>query len=196
MLRRVDQFLCIGEANRQFYLEQGIDEERLAFAPYCVDNDQFAAAAAATHPERHRIREAWGIPADAFCFLFAGKFVPKKRPFDLIEAARRIQRVLPGNKIHLLWAGSGELGAALRQSCRACFDAEKDISINLSNERDAPTASFVGFLNQSEISRAYSPPTSRSPEQRQGDWGLVVNEAMASGLPCIVSRPAVASGSR
>ena len=188
LLRRVDQFLCIGEANRRFYLEQGIDEERLAFAPYCVDNDRFAAAAAATHPERHRIRKEWGIPADAFCFLFAGKFVPKKRPFDLIEAARRIQRKLPGNKIHLLWVGSGELGAALRQSCRACFDAEKEISINTSNERDGPTASFVGFLNQSEISRAYvAADCLVLPSDATETWGLVVNEAMASGLPCIVS---------
>ena len=65
------------------------------------------AAAAAARPERHRIRKQWGIPADAFCFLFAGKFVPKKRPFDLIEAARRIQHELPGNKIHLLWVGFG-----------------------------------------------------------------------------------------
>ena len=188
LLRRVDRFLYIGEANRQFYLEQGINEERLALAPYCVDNDRFAAAAAATRPERHRIREEWGIPADAFCFLFAGKFVPKKRPFDLIEAARRIQRELPGNKIHLLWVGSGELGAALRQSCRACFDAEKEISINISNERDGPTASFVGFLNQSEISRAYvAADCLVLPSDATETWGLVVNEAMASGLPCIVS---------
>ena len=188
MLRRVDRFLCIGEANRRFYLEQGIDEERLALAPYCVDNDRFAAAAAATHPERYRIRKRWGIPSDAFCFLFAGKFVPKKRPFDLIEAARRIQRELPGNKIHLLWAGSGELGAALRQSCRTCFDAEKDISSIILNEYDGPTASFVGFLNQSEISRAYvAADCLVLPSDATETWGLVVNEAMASGLPCIVS---------
>ena len=63
-----------------------------------------------TRPERHRIREEWGIPADAFCFLFAGKFVAKKRPFDLIEAARRLQRELPGKKIHLLWVRFGRAG--------------------------------------------------------------------------------------
>ena len=188
LLRRVDRFLYIGEANRQFYLEQGIDEERLALAPYCVDNDRFAAAAAATRPERHRIREEWGIPADAFCFLFAGKFVRKKRPFDLIDAARRIQRELPGNKIHLLWVGSGELGAALRQSCHTCFDAENERSVNTANERDGPTASFVGFLNQSEISRAYvAADCLVLPSDANETWGLVVNEAMASGLPCIVS---------
>ena len=188
LLRRVDRFLYIGEANRRFYLEQGIDEERLALAPYCVDNSRFAAAATATHPERHRIREEWGIPADAFCFLFAGKFVHKKRPFDLIDAARCIQRELPGNKIHLLWVGSGELGSALRQSCRTCFDAENEISVNTANERDGSTASFAGFLNQSEISRAYvAADCLVLPSDATETWGLVVNEAMASGLPCIVS---------
>ena len=157
LLRRVDRFLCIGEANRQFYLEQGIDEERLALAPYCVDNDRFAAAAAATHPERHRIRKEWGIPADAFCFLFAGKFVAKKRPFDLIEAARRIQRELPGNKIHLLWVGSGELGAALRQVLSRMLRCRKG-NINQRLKRTRWTDRFVRGLpqpirNQSSVCR-------------------------------------------
>src|SRR5215470_3114167 len=91
LLRRVDRLLYIGEANRQFYLQQGVDNERLTSAPYCVDNARFAAAAAAVRPERHRIREAWGIPENAFCFLFTGKFLPSKCPFDLIEATRRLE---------------------------------------------------------------------------------------------------------
>src|SRR5262249_12878606 len=91
LLRRVDRFLYIGKANRQFYLEQGIADEQLAAAPYCVDNHRFAAAAAVARPERARFREEWGIPPDAFCFLFAGKFLARKRPLDLIEAARRLQ---------------------------------------------------------------------------------------------------------
>ena len=98
LLRRVDRFLYIGEANRQFYLEQGIGEERLAPAPYCVDNARFATAAAAARSERDRIREEWRIPADAFCFLFAGKFLAKKRPFDIIQAARRLQSALQGKE--------------------------------------------------------------------------------------------------
>ena len=64
----------------------------------------------------------------------------------------------------------------------------KEISINISNERDGPTASFVGFLNQSEISRAYvAADCLVLPSDATETWGLVVNEAMASGLPCIVS---------
>src|SRR5262249_54511968 len=34
-LRRVDRFLWIGEANRQFYLSQGVRANRMISAPYC-----------------------------------------------------------------------------------------------------------------------------------------------------------------
>jgi glycosyltransferase involved in cell wall biosynthesis len=188
LLRCVDRFLYIGEANRQFYLEQGIDNDRLVPAPYCVDNTRFAAAAAAVRTDRHHIRAEWGIPAEAFCFLFAGKFLAKKRPFDLIEATRHLQRAFPRKKIHLLWVGTGELGAKLRRACHVCLDAESDERIGASTGYNGPNASFVGFLNQSEISRAYvAADCLVLPSDAQETWGLVVNEAMASGLPCIVS---------
>jgi glycosyltransferase involved in cell wall biosynthesis len=80
------------------------------------------------------------------------------------------------------------LGAAISGSCNTCFEAEKEISISASNEHDKPTASFVGFLNQSEISQAYvAADCLVLPSDASETWGLVVNEAMASGLPCIVS---------
>jgi glycosyltransferase involved in cell wall biosynthesis len=186
LLCRVDRFLHIGEANRRFYLEQGVSSDRLAAAPYCVDNVRFAAAAAVARTERDRIRQEWQIPSEAFCFLFAGKFLARKRPFDLIEAARRIQHTSQ-KKIHLLWVGTGELGDDLRRACDVCFDAELTERVDL-RRHSAPTASFVGFLNQSEISRAYAAADCLVlPSDARETWGLVVNEAMASGLPCVVS---------
>jgi glycosyltransferase involved in cell wall biosynthesis len=187
LLRRVDRFLYIGEANRHFYLEQGVNNEQLAAAPYCVDNVRFVTAAAAARLKRDGIREEWGIPAEAFCFLFAGKFLAQKRPYDLIEAARRLQHAPQGKKIHLLWVGTGELGDELRRACNVCFDAEAKERTNL-RRHSAPNASFVGFLNQSEISRAYvAADCLVLPSDARETWGLVVNEAMASGLPCVVS---------
>jgi glycosyltransferase involved in cell wall biosynthesis len=187
LLRRVDRFLYIGEANRKFYLEQGIDHDRLAPAPYCVDNARFAAAVAAARSERCRIRQEWGIPAEAFCFLFVGKFIAKKRPFDLIEATRRLRHSLQKRNAHLLWVGTGELADKLRQACHVCVDAETRKHVS-AREGSKPAASFVGFLNQSEITRAYvAADCLVLPSDAMETWGLVVNEAMASGLPCIVS---------
>ncbi len=47
---------------------------------------------------------------------------------------------------------------------------------------------FVGFLNQSEIPAAYAVSDCLVlPSDHGESWGLVVNEAMACGLPAIVS---------
>jgi glycosyltransferase involved in cell wall biosynthesis len=189
LLRRVDRLLYIGQANRYFYLEQGVSPARLAAAPYCVDNERFAATAEAVRRSRDRLRNGWGIRSDAFCFVFVGKFIKKKRPFDLIDAARRLQSELPGKQIHVLWVGAGELYRELRQGCNVCFDIQPDGRIaNQDASHDGLNVSFVGFLNQSEISRAYvAADCLVLPSDAKETWGLVVNEAMATGLPCIVS---------
>jgi glycosyltransferase involved in cell wall biosynthesis len=48
--------------------------------------------------------------------------------------------------------------------------------------------SFTGFLNQSQIVAAYAAADALVLPSDGGEtWGLVVNEAMACGLPCFVS---------
>ena len=184
LFERIGRFFIIGSANRRLYRNYGVPESTLLAAPYAVDNARFAAQADALRGQRADIRRAWGIADDAFCVLFCGKFIAKKRPLDLIAAAR--QAIASGTKVHLLFAGSGELGNALRAACRVAIDAdERGIT---STDAGAPPASFTGFLNQSEISRAYVAADALVLPSDAGEtWGLVVNEAMASGLPCIVS---------
>jgi glycosyltransferase involved in cell wall biosynthesis len=47
---------------------------------------------------------------------------------------------------------------------------------------------FTGFLNQSEIAKAYiAADMLVLPSDGGETWGLVVNEAMCCGRPCIVS---------
>ena len=47
---------------------------------------------------------------------------------------------------------------------------------------------FAGFLNQSKITEAYVASDALALPSDGGEtWGLVVNEAMACGRPCIVS---------
>jgi len=54
--------------------------------------------------------------------------------------------------------------------------------------RSCLPASFAGFLNQGEIPAAYAAADALVLPSDSGEtWGLVVNEAMACGLPAIVS---------
>ena len=185
LLHRVDRFLYIGEANRCFYASQGISPTRMIPAPYCIDNERFTEQASRLRPMRQQLRRQWCIPDDAFCFLFMGKLTPKKRPADLVAAVQRLLEKGTGRPVHILFVGTGELDEALRRSCTIAFDAA---GLKARSDEGGPPASFIGFLNQTEVSQAYiAADCLVLPSDASETWGLVVNEAMASGLPCVTS---------
>jgi glycosyltransferase involved in cell wall biosynthesis len=111
------------------------------------------------------------VPEDACCFLFAGKLEPKKQPGVVLEAIARLSE-REQERVFLLVVGSGALEAGLRQRASAL---------------QLPV-SFAGFLNQSEMPRAYVAADALVLPSDYGEtWGLVVNEAMACGLTAVVS---------
>ena len=174
LLRQYAACLSIGRANHEFYRRNGVPDSRIFATPYGVDNDWFGARADEIRGQRQQLRDRWGVPPDAIVFLFCGKFVAKKRPMDLLEAAVRARRRNPfaAEHIHLLFAGDGELRAV----CES-FAREHDLR-----------ASYAGFLNQREVVRAYVAADCLVLPSDSGEtWGLVVNEAFACGLPAVVS---------
>ena len=185
---RVDRFLCIGAANRRLYQSYSVCEERLLSGPYCVDNGRFADLASSFRPQRMALRRAWGIPDGAYCLLYAAKFIPKKRPLDLIVAVRRLMESDPTRTYHILFVGAGLLGDEMRRLCQVMYDAAGKVISVEQQDTPAPHASYTGFLNQSEIPKAYVAADALVlASDAEETWGLVVNEAMASGLPAIVS---------
>ncbi|HKV38506.1 MAG TPA: glycosyltransferase family 4 protein [Blastocatellia bacterium] len=170
LLSRFNAYLAIGKANRDFYLGNGVSPDRIFTTRYFVDNRRFESQRSALEPERIAIRAGWNIPSGYTCFLFAGKLIPKKRILDLVKALEIARRETPS--IHLLVAGSGE---------------QIEEAQALTGRLRLPVT-FAGFLNQTEISRAYvAADCLVLPSDYDETWGLVVNEAMASGLPAIVS---------
>lgn len=166
----VDGFIAIGSLNRAYYLAHGVPAERIHFAPFCVDNATFGLDDAA----RDRCRQAWrqeqGIPDDAVVILFAAKFTERKRPLDLVLAYERLARSHPG--VWLILAGAGPLEQALRERVAAL---------------NAPRVRFLGFQNQSALPAIYAAADIFVLPSAGEPWGLTVNEAMAAGLPVVVT---------
>lgn len=188
--QRVDQFLFIGTANKRLYEKYGVPKSKLHPSPYAVDNERFIRQAELLRSRRAELRRQWGIAEDAFCVLFCGKFIPKKRPLDVVASARQLKASGRVEKLHLLFVGSGELGEQLRHECHVVFDAEHNgFSQNVTpGGYQLPLASLAGFLNQTEISQAYVAADCLVLPSDYGEtWGLVVNEALVSGLTCVVS---------
>ncbi len=172
LFRGITVGLPVGAANARWYRQYGVPQNRLVASPHFVDNAYFGARADGLRPERSELRSRWGIPAEAFCFLFAGKLQAKKHPIDLMEALRLLLAEPQAPAVHLLMVGTGPL----EEACRAHAT------------RHRLPVSFAGFLNQSEMPSAYAAADCLVLPSDHGEtWGLVVNEAMACGLPAIVS---------
>lgn len=172
LLRRVDGLLVIGTANRAFYDSYGVPRSRMFDAPYFVDNERFGSDADALRGRRSELRAQYAVPEHAACFLFAGKFEQKKHPEHLLKALAGLRGRSPDLPVHGLLVGAGALDRQLQELARM---------------HHLPVT-FAGFLNQTEITKAYVASDALVLPSDYGEtWGLVVNEAMACGLPALVS---------
>jgi glycosyltransferase involved in cell wall biosynthesis len=171
-LKQVKFVLPVGIANSKYYHSLGVVNTRMVASPHCVDNDRFIVLADQERPHRHQIRQNWKVPDSAFCFLFCGKLEEKKHPGDILAALAIIKQATTSTQVHCLFVGSGALESELK--CQA--------------ERLNLPVTFIGFLNQRELPSAYVAADALVlPSDCNETWGLVVNEAMACGLPAIVS---------
>lgn len=167
---RFDAYLVVGQRAREYYLAHGADARKMFFVPHFVDNDRFAQAAAEARPQRAELRRRWNLPQDAVVFLFAGKFIPKKRPLDFVKAMAAVVRSVP--RAAGLMVGDGPLRGEIEAKV---LSSESPIRL-------------AGFLNQTTIPSAYAAADVLVlPSEGTETWGLVVNEAMACGLPALVS---------
>lgn len=171
LYRQCAQLLAIGSRNRDYYRSLGIDEDRIALVPYTVDNARFAAAADAARSDRAGLRAQYGIDGDVPVILFASKLNYRKRGQDLIAAMGQLHK--RGVAAHLLLVGSGDYEPALR-----------DQVATLGLER----VTFAGFVNQAALPAVFAASDVFVLPSENENWGLIVNEVMATGLPVVVTK--------
>lgn len=169
LFRQFKAFLAIGKLNAELYRHFGVPDEKIFSAPYCVDNNFFADRVAAAKGDATLLRNELGVGENTTVFLFMAKLIGRKRPLDLIRAHSMLGRA----DIHTIIVGDGPLF----DECAALVQKS-----GLNN-----SVHLVGFKNQTELPRYYAAADVLVLPSEYETWGLVVNEAMASGLPCIVS---------
>ncbi|MFD1258265.1 glycosyltransferase [Mucilaginibacter terrae] len=166
---RINYFLNIGTQNRLFYKSYGIDDKKIIFCPYSVDNDRFGAERASYAPKLQEIRTSMGIAEIDKVILYSGKYITKKRPLDLLKAYIKLNKP----NCWLLMVGEGELRA--------------DMEV-LIKEHGLNKVILTGFINQSKISEFYAISDVFVMCSTIGEtWGLSINEAMNFDLPLVVS---------
>jgi glycosyltransferase involved in cell wall biosynthesis len=164
----VDKAFYVGTRNMEYYLEMGVPETGLVYAPHAVDNERFAAGAVDHVGKAAAMRRSMGIGEKDKVVLFAAKFIPKKDPGLLVQAWKQLRL----ENAHLVLVGDGELLPLLQKA-----------------SADDPRIHILPFQNQQSMPAVYlMGDVFCLPSKGPGEtWGLAVNEAMACGRPLLVS---------
>jgi glycosyltransferase involved in cell wall biosynthesis len=168
LLRRVNGFLAIGTWNKEYWNGYGATLSQIETTFLAVDNKFFASKCEAQTALAQSLRSKWGVPQDGAVFLYCAKLIPVKAPEVLLKAFA----LLAGPAAHLVFVGTGQMEASLKK---------------LQQKLGVKNIHWEGFVNQSALPAYYRASDVLVLPSRFEPWGLVVNEAMACGTPCIVS---------
>jgi glycosyltransferase involved in cell wall biosynthesis len=170
--QRCERLLYVGQRSHEHFQRLGCPEDKLLFSPYCVDTTPFQLDEEARARLRDPARAALQIGANRKVILFSGKLSERKGPDILINAIKQLPAEVR-EKIVILFLGSGEMQDALQ---------------SLTGQTPTVPAHFLGFQNQTQLSPYYhAADLLVLPSVQSETWGLVVNDALHHGLPCVVS---------
>jgi glycosyltransferase involved in cell wall biosynthesis len=166
------KLLYVGHLSEEHFRRLGADDSQLVFSPYCVDTSSFSVDEFSRACLRSAARLELDAGSERLVLLFSGKLRRHKGADLLVSAVKALPATIR-EKIVLAFLGTGELRDALQA---------------LAASPPAVKVHFCGFKNQSELSPYYHAADVLVLPSHSETWGLVVNEALHHGLPCVVSR--------
>ncbi len=163
--------LIPGPSHIHSFVQWGIPPAKLFFSVSVVDNDWFFHCARALRPRREEIRRELGLPEKFF--LGVGRQVPKKNWTMCLEAYRQYRARSNSSGWGLVLVGEGPSQSLLK---------------DLVQREQIPGVVFPGIVQGAALVAYYVLAQVHVLPSLHGEtWGLVVNEAMACGLPVLVS---------
>jgi glycosyltransferase involved in cell wall biosynthesis len=191
-----DAALVGGAPQKRYFTSLGIPEERIFIGYDAVDNDYFFQRANDIRSRQDETRVRYGLPKHYFLSL--GRFVAKKNLGMLLRAYRKFLDATPNSETHLVMVGSGEEEPSLRALCEELrLPTHHAANVGRSGTQGMaapstkkPGVHFYGFRQIDENPCFYALADAFVLPSVHEEWGLVVNEAMASGLPVVVSEAA------
>jgi glycosyltransferase involved in cell wall biosynthesis len=179
-----------GAPQKRYFSSLGLSADKIVTGYDAVDNDYFASRTDEVKREAPALRSHYDLPEHYFLNL--GRFVAKKNLGTLIRAYRLFLDASERKETHLVLVGSGEEESKLRTLCGELRLPIYDHPPGSLKKYNAVAAGvhFYGFRQIDESPIFYGLADAFILPSFYEEWGLVVNEAMACGLPVIVSRTA------
>ena len=191
LISRFDGALVGGKSHRDYLVKLGMPADKIRFGYNVVDNAYFAEEC--LNALKSKVEEQKKHPY----FLASNRFVERKNLARLIEAySSHIQQSAIDNQQSSIWPlcllGDGKLKPALISQCHnlglQVIESAPWENPSTTEDHQPPTVFFPGFRQIGELPHFYANASCFIHPALEEPWGLVINEAMACGLPVLSSR--------
>ena len=172
VVRKFSSALVGGTPHAAYLRTLGFPHSLIHLGYDVVDNDYFQIGAAAAREDAAETRRKYMLP-DRY-FLASSRLVGIKNLPVLLTAFQEFLRRSKGSDARLVVLGDGSERLALER-----LAANLNIGARLL---------MPGFIQYADLPAYYGLATAFVHVSRTEPWGLVVNEALASRLPVVVSR--------
>lgn len=169
LVKNSDSYIAYGTRAREYLMHLGAKEDRIFIAWNTVDNSFFEANSKITAEEKDRFKDKLGIKK-RLVILYAGQLIERKGVYNLLEGYSSMKKEI--DDVALLIVGRGMEEDTLRRKC---------VQENISD------VVFAGFVEYGHLPKYFGISDMFILPSYEEVWGLVINEAMACGLPVITT---------
>lgn len=163
-------YLSSGPATTDYLVHYGAKRERVREYPFSSLHQQDFPTALPTREEKLTLRRELSMEEETVV-LSVGQFIHRKGYDVLMQAARELPK-----SVGIYIVGSNPTEEYLR----------------MQKEWNLTNVHFVGFRKKPELAKYYRAADLFCLPTREDIWGLVINEAMAYGLPVVTTDRCVA----
>lgn len=172
-VRKFQGALVGGDQHAAYVAKLGIPKNRIFKGYDAVDNDHFTRAAEESRAQEVTLRNRYPKMPRRPYFMAAFRLMPRKNALALLAAYQTYRSCLGVEAWDLVICGSGEQRDKLLQF--------------IQTNQLANSVHLVGFLSYHEVGHWYGLAGAFIHPALKEQWGLVVNEACAAGLPILCS---------
>lgn len=166
-VKRCDAANVYGQRNRDYLVKLGMTKDKIFIKGNCTDNTFYYEQTAKLGAKRQDLCREFGVPLHNF--LYIGRFSREKNIFRLLKAYRMLNA---NDSWGLILVGNGPQMSEIENYI-------KNFAIN--------NVLLPGFQQKEKIPKFLGVSDVLILPSISETWGLVVNEAMAAGLPVLVS---------
>ncbi len=167
-IRIANNYIAYGKRSKEYFIKLGAKPENVSVFLNDVNKNYFQKEAKKWRKKRRGTKNKLRLNKK-FNFMYVGQFIKRKDPFNLLDAYKKFSKT--NSDWGLVIVGYGQLKDRIKAYIK---------------ENNIKNVVLLGLVEQYDLPKIYTACDCLILPSTEEVWGLVVNEALYSGLKVIV----------